>query len=76
MPVLNDRLHNRTIIGVKTSEHDFNRVDGNASIGDDLPGRDDSMLKTSGKSTGLRSLRYGPACGLSNSRGFTVCPVN
>ena len=47
LPLLNDRLHRRTMIGVKISEQDLINDVGKASMGEDLPGSDDSNLEIS-----------------------------
>ena len=47
LPLLNDRLHIRTMIGVKISEQDLMSDVGKASMGEDLPGSDDSNLEIS-----------------------------
>jgi hypothetical protein len=53
-------LHWWTIIGTKTSEHDFSREAGKASIGDDLSGEQDISLRISSSLTGLKASKRLP----------------
>ena len=47
LPLLKDRLHRRTMIGVNISEQDLMSDVGKASMGEDLLGSDDSNLEIS-----------------------------
>ena len=57
------------------SEHYLSSDVGNASMGDDLPGSEESNLNISLAVTGCRTLRHGPQWGKSAFSGSPGCPV-